>query len=89
MNSHQELSQSKPDLATVKKAVKKEFQHLAGVEGVGIGDGVINIYVSNPDIIKQLPSTFQNVPLNCVKTGIIEAFFPADSEKKGAGKGPP
>ncbi|MEQ8963430.1 MAG: hypothetical protein RLP02_36920 [Coleofasciculus sp. C2-GNP5-27] len=74
MNSHQELSQDKPDLATVKKAVKKEYQHLAGVEGVGIGDGFINIYVSNPDVSKQLPSTFQNVPLNCVKTGIIEAF---------------
>jgi hypothetical protein len=74
MNSDRELSQSQPDLVTVKKAVKKEYQHLAGVEGVGIGDGVINIYVSNPEVSKQLPSTFQEVPLNCVETGPIEAL---------------
>ena len=75
MNSDQELFQSKPDLAAVKKAVKKEYQHLVGVEGVGIGDGVINIYVSNPEVSEQLPSTFQNVPLNCVKTGIIDNYY--------------
>jgi hypothetical protein len=74
MNSHQEPSQNKPDLTTVKKAVKKQFQHLLGIEGVGIGDGVINIYISNPEVSKQLPSTFENVPLNCIKTGMIKAL---------------
>lgn len=62
------------DLPTVKKAAKEEFQNIAGIEGFGIGDGVINIYVSNSEVAKQLPSTFQDVPLNFVITGIIEAL---------------
>ena len=72
MNSNQ-------DLLTVKKAAKKEFQNLAGIEGVGIGDGVIKIYVSNSEVVKQLPSTFQGIPLNFVITGIIEALNPQAS----------
>ena len=74
MNSNQ-------DLITVKKAVKEEFQNLAGIEGFGIGDGVIKIYVSNSEVAKQLPPTFQGVPLNFVITGIIEALKPQPSHE--------
>ena len=65
---------SSQDLPTIKKAAKKEFQNIPGIEGFGIGDGVINIYVSNSEVVKQLPSTFRDVPLNFVLTGIIEAL---------------
>ena len=65
---------SNQDLLTVKKAAKKEFQNIPGIEGFGIGDEVINIYVSNSEVAKQLPPTFQGVPLNFVLTGIIEAL---------------
>ena len=65
---------SSQDLLTVKKAAKEKFQNIPGIEGFGIGDGVINIYVSNSEVAKQLPSTFQDVPLNFVLTGIIEAL---------------
>ena len=74
MNSHQEPSPNKPDLITIKKAVKREFQNLTGIEGVGIGDGVINIYIRTPEVSKQLPSTFDNVLLNYIRTGIIKAL---------------
>lgn len=64
----------KHDLPSVKKAAKQEFQNLPGVEGFGIGDGVINVYVSNADVVKKIPSIFQDVTLNFINTGIIEAF---------------
>ncbi len=74
MNSHQDTPIVKRDLPTIKKAVKQEFQSLPGIEGFGVGDGVINIYVSHPDVAKQLPTNFRGVPLNCINTGIIEAL---------------
>ncbi|MDJ0659870.1 MAG: hypothetical protein QNJ42_10335 [Crocosphaera sp.] len=74
MDSHQNSSEVKQDLLTVKKAVKQEFRNIAGLEGFGIGDGVINVYVSNSEVCKKLPPTFHNVPLNVINTGIIEAL---------------
>jgi hypothetical protein len=65
---------SHKDLPTVKREVKRQFENLPGVEGFGVGDGVINVYVSNPEICSKIPATFQGIPLNLIKTGIIEAL---------------
>jgi len=74
MNSFISPLKNEQDLPIIKKAVKQKFQHLTGVEGFGIGDNVINIYVSNSEVVKQLPNSFQGIPLNCIKTGMIDAL---------------
>jgi len=76
MNSPMSPLKSEQDLPAIKKAVKQKFQHLTGIEGFGIGDNVINIYVSNSEVVKQLPNSFQGISLNCIKTGIIDALNP-------------
>jgi hypothetical protein len=65
------------NLLQIKQSAKQQFLHLSGVEGFGIGDGVINVYVSNPEVIKQLPTNFQGVTFNCIQTGMIEALTPS------------
>ncbi|MFN5516209.1 MAG: hypothetical protein ACK5CA_16080 [Cyanobacteriota bacterium] len=62
-----------PDLPAIKQEVKRQFEHLPGVEGFGIGDGVVNVYISQPETSRQIPASFKAVPLRCIPTGIIEA----------------
>ena len=62
------------DLRAVKNAAKAQFGQTPGVEGFGIGDGTLRIYVRNAEVRKQLPSEFQGVPVDCVVSGDITAY---------------
>lgn len=64
----------KTDLRAVKTAAKAQFGQTPGVEGFGIGDGTLRIYVRNADVRKQLPSEFQGVPVDFVVSGDITAY---------------
>jgi hypothetical protein len=58
-NQETELS----ELRAVKRAAKEQFGHVAGVTGFGIGDHAIRIYVSNRDILRQLPKEYRGIPV--------------------------
>ena len=62
------------DMRAVKTAAKAQFGQTPGVEGFGIGDGTLRIYVRNADVRKQLPSEFQGVPVDFVVSGDITAY---------------
>ncbi|PSB04602.1 hypothetical protein [Merismopedia glauca] len=59
------------DLRSIKAAAKQQFAQIDGVEGIGIGDRTLNIYIHDSQVKQQLPSEFQGVPVNCVVTGDI------------------
>ena len=60
-------------LKTVKAAAKQAFAAIAGVQGVGIGDQALRVYITNPDVRKSLPEQFQGVPVEFVVAGDIRA----------------
>lgn len=61
------------DLGAIKRAAKSQLSQIPGVEGFGIGDHSLNIYIHDADVKNQLPSEFQGVQVNCVVTGEISA----------------
>jgi hypothetical protein len=64
------------DLRAIKAAAKQQFAQITGVEGIGIGDRALNIYIHDSRVKQQLPSEFQGVPVNLVVTGDITIQSP-------------
>ncbi|HZO89601.1 MAG TPA: hypothetical protein VFB38_14835 [Chthonomonadaceae bacterium] len=71
------MTQLKPDLRAVKAAAQSQFGQIPGIEGFGIGDGTLGIYVRNAEVRNQLPHEYQGVPVEFVITGDIEAYATA------------
>lgn len=67
------FSEEKPDMRAIKAKAKLEFGKIAGVEGFGVGDYVLRIYVSSARLKDKLPSRFQGVPVDLVVSGNIVA----------------
>ena len=68
------MEHSNQDLRSLKAAAKEELGRVQGVEGVGLGEGSLRIYVRNPEVRKLLPKEFRGVPVNPVVTGEISAI---------------
>lgn len=62
------------DLFKVKAAAKHELGHIDGVQGFGVGDGALRVYIQNPGVQHRLPSDFHGAPLECVVVGTIHAL---------------
>ena len=65
------MGQHKRDMRSVKAAAKEELGNVQGVEGIGIGDGSLRVYVRNTEVRDHLPSQFRGVPIDFVVTGDI------------------
>ena len=59
------------DLISAKAAAKKELGQIPGVEGFGIGDASLRVYVHDAAVEKLVPSEFRGVPVHCVVTGAV------------------
>jgi hypothetical protein len=71
---HQTKNSEMPDMRAIKAKAKARFGSVAGVEGFGIGDYVLRIYVSSKATLQNvLPAKFQGVPVDLVITGDISA----------------
>ncbi len=68
------MEKDNPDMRAVKAAAREELGQVQGVQGVGLGEGTLRVYVQNPDVRKQLPSEFKGVPIDFVVTGDVSAF---------------
>lgn len=74
MNHHNESSQSNPDMLAIKAAAKRYFGNLDGVEGIGIGDQRLRVYIRTEHVAKDLPREFQGVPIDYIVTGEIRLY---------------
>jgi len=70
---HYRLAEQKPDMRSIKAQAKLEFGDIAGVEGFGVGDYVLRIYVSNARLKDKIPARFRGVPVDLVVSGHIVA----------------
>jgi hypothetical protein len=62
------------DLFQVKAAAKRELGRIDGVQGFGVGDGSLRVYVQDEDVQKRLPSRFQGATVECVVVGTVHAL---------------
>ena len=67
------MEQSNQDMRSLKAAAKEEFGRVRGVEGVGLGEGSLRVYVRNAEVRRRLPTEFRGVPVDPVVTGEISA----------------
>jgi len=65
------MPQQPIDLEAVKHEAAAQLENSPGVEGVGLGDGRIRVYVRNTDVKAEIPDEFQGVPVEVVVTGDI------------------
>jgi hypothetical protein len=70
------MEQGNPDMRSLKAAAKQEFGGVEGVEGVGLGEGSLRVYVRDAKVRKQLPTEFRGVAIEPVVTGEISAMDP-------------
>lgn len=66
----------KPTMTQVfaaKASAVQRYASVAGVEGFGVGDGVLRIYVQSPRVRAALPDEIDGVPVEAVVTGDIAA----------------
>jgi hypothetical protein len=62
------------DLKAAKSSAKAEFSGVDGVEGFGIGDQSIRVYVRNHAVEQKLPRVFRGVPVEFVVTSNVVAL---------------
>jgi hypothetical protein len=60
-------------LKAKKRAAQERLAEVEGVEGFGVGDGTIRVYLRSPEVRSRLPDDFEGVPLEFVVTGDIVA----------------
>ncbi|SMC01556.1 hypothetical protein SAMN00767673_3191 [Rubrobacter radiotolerans DSM 5868] len=69
-----ERPQGENDVRSVKAAAKRELGRLRGVEGVGVGDGCLRVYVRSAEVREELPESFRGVPVEPVVVGDVRAL---------------
>jgi hypothetical protein len=62
------------DPVAIKKAAKREFGGIDGVEGIGLGDGTLRIYVRHAGLHQLLPKRFRGLDVDLVVTGDITSL---------------
>jgi hypothetical protein len=61
-------------LRNAKEAAERDFGSTPGVEGIGIGDGVLRVYVRDANVIDRLPRSCAEVDLEFVITGEVGSY---------------
>lgn len=62
---------SRQQLHDAKEAAKRDFGSTPGVEGIGIGDGVLRVYVRDANVAERLPRSYEDVGIVFVVTGDV------------------
>lgn len=67
------VAEKKIDLKAVKADAKIEFGKIAGVQGFGLGESSVRIYVTNDNVKEKIPSAYRGVAIEFVNVGNIIA----------------
>jgi hypothetical protein len=61
------------DLKAAKALAKERFAQVPGVQGFGIGEHEVRVYVRSQEVKDQLPERIDGVPLEAVVVGDLTA----------------
>ncbi len=67
------MSRATSDMRSIKRAAKSEFGCLRGVEGFGLGEHSLRIYIHDASVRQNLPAVFHGVQVDIVVVGDISA----------------
>lgn len=81
MNYNGQSGIPNPDMRAIKAAAKSQFGGMRGVEGIGIGDRALRVYVRSQDVADNLPREFQGVRVDFIVTGPITAYDRQEGER--------
>jgi hypothetical protein len=59
------------ELLRARDDAERRFGHLPGVQGFGVGDAVIRVYVRDAEAAAQIPRSLDGVPVEVVRVGEI------------------
>lgn len=59
------------DLTRAKSQAKNLVLDVAGVQGVGIGDGTVRVYIRDASVARDLPPDVNGVPIEPVTVGEV------------------
>lgn len=62
------------ELRLAKTHAKARLLAVAGVRGVGIGDGTIRVYIRDASVAKELPADVDGVPIEPVTVGEVTLY---------------
>jgi len=63
-------------IRNAKAVAKRTLGDIPGVAGIGIGNGVLRVYVQDASVIDRLPRSCEEVDIEFVVAGEIKAFDP-------------
>ena len=72
MNANEKRKPTIEELRAAKMKVKEEFSNAEYVNGIGIGDGCIHLYLENPSKVN-FPEEIDGTPLKVTVIGTIRA----------------
>lgn len=61
------------EIQEAKQAAKREFGELDGVQGFGIGDAELIVYVRDIRVKNKIPAKFHGFPVQTIVTGAAHA----------------
>lgn len=62
------------NLKVIKNKTRDQLKNIAGVQGVGIGNNTIRVYIRNDQVIPSLPKTVDGITIETVIVGEIRAL---------------
>ena len=68
------------DLRAAKAAAKTRYGAVDGVQGFGIGDGVVRAYVRDPVVGRTLPDQIDGIPIEVVVVVGVVVVVPVELE---------
>lgn len=65
------MNTPKKDLKGIKTRAAAKLLPIPGVQGIGLGDNSLRVYVLNEKAKKQIPESFEGTRIEVIKTGQI------------------
>lgn len=59
------------ELKAKKREAQERLEQVPGVEGFGVGDGTVRVYLRSPGVKDGLPTEIGGVPLEFIVTGDV------------------
>ncbi len=68
------IEPDKQALMAAKAELRRQFRDVPGVQGFGIGERSVRVYIQDTSIRPQIPEQINNIDVECIVEGDIRAL---------------